>query len=310
MLLKRKRQARECRRYLIRVASQHLRLEPRVCAFEQSVKIGQQAMTDFQSDAPVILVETRPDRPSRPPRNQRAGDKETRGVPAKHIPALPTDACPACAPIRPGASRGIVGRRGLRVSCPEPLRARSITARPTGRDNGDRTIHDRIGNIRCDSAKVPTSHRPNRQASALAGRPSEADPQIPVRGVGQRDVIAIRHHRHRPTSARSRRLRTPPGSAHPSGAKLRNPAGQAWTGLSAHHFKSNGQSRRTGGGKRRSGRHFQRAFASDPPVWQANFTTTDGLRALSDRPRPSCRARSSARTKPSALRSASSFRLP
>ena len=106
-------------------------------------------------------------------------------------------------------------------------------------------------------AEVPTSHRPNRQASALAGRPSGADPQIPVRGAGQREVVAVRHHRHRndigtqPSTANAARLRASPGCSSP---KPRRPGLDGAFGTHPIASRTIAPDTRR---QRRSGRHCQ-----------------------------------------------------
>ena len=154
----------------------------------------------------------------------------------KLIPAAPPHAYPARVPSDRGASRGIVGRMGLRASRPGPLRVRSIAARPIGRDNGDRFIQYRIGNIRCDSAEVPTSSGPNRQARSFAGTQNEAEPpdtrarSRTARGRRCSTPSTSTRHRHAAVDCE-----TPPGSAHPSDVQARNPAGSGLTGLSVRY---------------------------------------------------------------------------
>lgn len=163
----------------------------------------------------------------------------------KLIPAAPPHAYPARVPSDRGASRGIVGRMGLRASRPGPLRVRSIAARPIGRDNGDRFIQYRIGNIRCDSAEVPTSSGPNRQARSFAGTQNEAEPpdtrarSRTARGRRCSTPSTSTRHRHAAVDCE-----TPPGSAHPSDVRARNPAGSGLTGLSVHLFRQRPTSRR------------------------------------------------------------------
>ena len=139
------------------------------------------------------------------------------------IPALPPHAYSRLVPFDRGASRGIVGRMGLRVS-----RSRAV-AGPLDRRASDRTrkrwfsLWWRGG---ADFARAEQAGpRPCRASS------SEADPQIPVRGAGSArsslfDTIDIDS-----TSARSRRLRTPPGSAHPSDVEARKPRRRGLAGV-------------------------------------------------------------------------------
>lgn len=228
-------------------------------------------------------------------------------------------------------------------------RVRSIAARPTRRDHGDRS-QDRIGDIRCDGAEVPSSSGPNRQARPSPDFKDEADRQIPVCGAGQRDGRRCSTSRStstigtQPSTANAARLRASLGCSRPE-----NPAGQAWTGFSVRarrrHSVSTGERARRGRGDggdnaaqiRRSWitRQNQRKISAlyhagrdggcgagpvfivgkrlprpGPRAAGGSSSRRKRFRALSSRPPRSCRARSSARTKPSALPSASSSPLP
>ncbi len=108
------------------------------------------------------------------------------------IPTLPARTYLLVVPSDRGASRGIVRPEGI-----AGFASRTV-AGPSG-------------------AEVPTSSGLNRQARPRRTHENEADPQTPVRGAERREVVAVRHFDIDSTSARSRRLRTPQGSAHPLG---------------------------------------------------------------------------------------------